>query len=105
MGTLGSIIWGMVIMILGDLFAQLLLQLFQLRQPFGVFLDLRLDGLGLRLLGGILFGLTHQHAHLLGKAVAGGAQVAGLGDGRRLFCRSSSRTSSTSGSLSSWNFF
>jgi hypothetical protein len=72
----------MVIMILVIFFAQLLLQLFQLLQPFGVFLDLRLDGLGLRLLGGILFGLTHQHAHLLGKAVAGGAQVAGLGDGR-----------------------
>ncbi len=58
-----------------------LLQLFQLLKPLGVGLHLGLDLLGLGELGRVLFRLTHQHADLLGKAVAAGAQLAGLGDG------------------------
>ena len=67
--------------VLQDLLAQLLLQLLQLLQPVGVGLDPGLRGLRLRQPGRVLFGLSHQHPHLLGQRVARRAQVARLGDG------------------------
>jgi hypothetical protein len=87
-------------MILGDLFAQLRFQNFQLGQPVGVLLHLRLNRLGLRQLGGVLFGLTHQHSHLFERLLrAARRSLASVM--AALFCLSSSRTSSTSGSLAS----
>ena len=66
---------------LADLLGQLVLQLFQLGQALGLGHHLGLGGLGLLQLGGVLFGLAHQHAHLLGQGVALGAQGLGLVDG------------------------
>ena len=64
-----------------DLLGVLLLQLLQLCQPVSLGLDLGLDGLCFLQLGGVFLGLTHQHADLLGKGVALGPDVTGLGDG------------------------
>ena len=61
-----------------DLGGQLGLLGLQLGQPVGVGLHLGLGGLGLGQLAGVLFGLAHQHAHLLGQGVALGPQVVGL---------------------------
>ena len=66
---------------LADFLVQLLLQHFQLGQTVGVGLDLGLDFFGLSQLGGVLLGLAHQHANLLGELVALGAEVIGLHDG------------------------
>ena len=60
---------------------QLRLLLLQLRQAVRLLLHLGLDGLGLRQLAGVLLGLAHQHADLLGEGVAVGAQLVGLGNG------------------------
>ena len=60
---------------------QLVLFGFQLLQAVRLRGDLLLDFLGLGGLGGVLFGLAHQHTDLLGQLVAVGAQVAGLTDG------------------------
>lgn len=43
--------------------------------------DLLLHSLGLCQLGGVLLGLAHQHADLLGKGVAVGTELVGFGDG------------------------
>ena len=56
----------------------ILVQLFQLGQTVGLFLDLCLDGFGLGQLGGILLGLAHQHTDLLGGFVLGGQRVVQL---------------------------
>ena len=68
-----------------DLLLELLLLGLQLLEPVGVGGDLGLDGLGLLELGGVLLGLAHQNAHLLGQGVAGGTEVAGLGNGGAVF--------------------
>ena len=69
-----------------DLLGQLGLLGLQLGQAVGVGLHLGLGLLGLRQLGGVLLGLAHEDAHLLGQAVPGGAQLLGLGhDGPVLF--------------------
>ena len=60
---------------------QLRLLLFQLRQAVCLLLHLGLDGLCLLKLAGILLGLAHQHADLLGDGIAVGAQLIRLGDG------------------------
>lgn len=54
---------------------------FQLLQAVSLGGDLLLDFLGLGGLAGVLLGLTHQCADLLGQLVAVCAQVAGLADG------------------------
>ena len=68
-----------------DFGSVLALQLFQLGQPVGPRLDLGLDFFGLGQLGGILFGLAHEHTDFFTQSVAGGPQLAGLGDGRAVF--------------------
>ena len=64
-----------------DLLLVLFLELFKLGQAVSVLLDGRLDLLGFLKLARVLLRLTHQHADLLGKGVAAGAQLARLGDG------------------------
>ena len=64
-----------------DLLGQLRLQSLQLGQTVGVGLDLGLGLLSLLELGGVLLGLAHQDAHLLGQGVALGAQVLSLSNG------------------------
>ena len=63
--------------------AEFLLQLglhgLELSETVGLGLDLGLDALGLLQLGGVLFGLAHQHTDLFGQRIARGAQVVGLG--------------------------
>ena len=54
---------------------------FQLLQAVSLGGDLLLDFLGLGGLAGVLLGLAHQCADLLGQLVAVCAQVAGLADG------------------------
>ena len=63
-----------------DLLRQFSLFGLQLSQPVGVGLDLGLDGLGLLQLGGVLFGLAHQHTYLLGQGVPVGSQLIGFAD-------------------------
>ncbi len=53
----------------------------QLLQAVSLGRDLLLDFLGLGSLAGVLLGLTHQGADLLGQLIAVCAQVAGLADG------------------------
>ena len=60
---------------LPNFLGQLGLLLLQLGQPVGVGLHLGLGLLSLGQLGGVLLGLAHQHAHLLGKGVALGPQI------------------------------
>ena len=60
---------------------QLVFLLLKLGQAVRLFLHLGLDGLGLLELGGVLFGLAHEHADLLGEGVAVGAELVRLGDG------------------------
>lgn len=60
---------------------QLSLLGFQLLQAVSLGGDLLLDFLGLGGLAGVLLGLAHQCADLLGQLVAVCAQVAGLADG------------------------
>ena len=50
-------------------------------QSVGVGLHLGFGLLRLRQLGGVLFGLAHEHPHLLAQGVADGAQVVGLRHG------------------------
>ena len=69
-----------------DLRGQLGLPALQEGQPVGVGLDLGLQRLGLRQLGGVFLGLPHQYAHLLALGVAGGAQFLGLLDGTAVLC-------------------
>ena len=64
---------------LADLLGQLALLGLQLREAVGVGLYLGLGRLGLRQLGGVLLGLTHEHTHLLAQGVAGRAELLGLG--------------------------
>ena len=63
-----------------QLFLQLVLQLFQLRQTVGLLLDLLLHSLGFLELAGVLLGLAHQHTDLFGQGVAVAAQLVGLGN-------------------------
>ena len=67
---------------LADLRLILLLELLKLGQTLGLRVDLRLDGLDLVQLGGILLRHAHELADLLGEAVALRAQVGGLADCR-----------------------
>ena len=64
-----------------ELGVQLGLLLFQGRQALCLIGDLLFDGLGLCQLGGVLLGLAHQHAHLLGQPVPVGAELVRLGNG------------------------
>ena len=63
--------------------AELLLQLglhgLELSETVGLGLDLGLHALGLLQLGGVLFGLAHQHTDLFGQRIARGTQVVGFG--------------------------
>ena len=64
-----------------ELGVQLVLQLLQVGQTLGVLGHFLLHGLGFGQLGGVLLGLAHQHADLLGQGIAGGAELVGLHDG------------------------
>ena len=64
-----------------ELFLQLRLLFLQLCQAVRLFLHLLLDSLGLRQLGGVLFGLAHQHADLLAECVSVGAELIRLRNG------------------------
>ena len=61
-----------------DLLGQLCFLLLQLGQTVRVGLHLGLGLLGLLELAGVLFGLSHQHTHLLAQGVPGGTELLGL---------------------------
>ena len=65
-----------------DALCILLFETFELSEPVGLRLDLRLDLFGLLKLRGVFLRLTHEHADLLGERVAACAQIACFGYGR-----------------------
>ena len=87
-----------------DLLLILLFELFKLGQAVGVGLDGCLDLFGFFELARVLLRLTHQHADLLRKGVAAGAQLARLGDGGAVLGVELDDLVDE-GELSSWNFF
>ena len=64
-----------------DALLVLLFKFLEFGEAVGVGLDGRLDLFGFLKLARVLLRLTHQHADLLRKGVAAGAQLARLGDG------------------------